>query len=279
MLHLRCVPSPLRSPAPLTPAVRSRENALFASEAEYRAAIDQCAAEGIKLEMTHIQIPESITLGLVDERDADIEQICRCIEAAGRAGLRGLNYNFLVGAAYARTEEYEESIGRGGSSYSQFDLDRYDNSPPELVDGVWSNGGAGVVSREEVYERAKYFLEGVIPTAEKWNVQMACHLNDPPAPVLRGVEQWNYPVFEGIRRFSELVDSPMHGFNFCCGTAAEGLANPGVELYEIVEHFGKRQQLFNIHFRNVKGGLHDFQEVWPDEGDVNVSAAALFCGV
>lgn len=60
------------------------------------------------------------------------------------------------------------------------------------------------------------------------------------------------------------------GFNFCCGTAAEGLENPGVELYEIVEHFGRRKQLFNIHFRNVKGGLHDFQEVWPDEGDVNM---------
>ena len=106
--------------------------------------------------------------------------------------------------------------------------------------------------------------------------------------MLRGVEQWNYPVFEGIKRFSELVDSPMHGFNFCCGTAAEGLENPGVELYEIVEHFGRRKQLFNIHFRSrcqirimpatrskcanrypaadVKGGLHDFQEVWPDEG-------------
>ena len=180
-------------------------------------------------------------------------------------------------------------------------MDRYDNSPPTLVDGTWSNGGAGVVSREEVYDRAKYFLEGVIPTAEKFNIQLACHLNDPPAPVLRGVEQWNYPVFEGIKRFSELVDSPMHGFNFCCGTAAEGLENPGVELYEIVEHFGRREQLFNIHFRSrslgnraklmaspymrasqrkfidrctcgpmlfadVKGGLHDFQEVWPDEG-------------
>jgi hypothetical protein len=47
----------------------------------------------------------------------------------------------------------------------------------------------GIVTREEVYDRAKYFLEGVIPTAEKFNVQMACHLNDPPAPVLRGVEQ------------------------------------------------------------------------------------------
>jgi mannonate dehydratase len=223
-----------------------RDNALYASEDEYRAAIAACAAEGITLEMTHIAIPESITLGL-DERDADIAQICRCIENAGRAGLRGLNYNFLVGAAYARTEEVAATVGRGGCSYSQFDFDRYDNSAPEMLDGKWSNGGAGIVSREEVYARAKYFLERVMPTAEEFNVQMACHLNDPPAPVLRGVEQWNFPVFEGIRRFSELVDSPMHGFNFCCGTAAEGLSNPGVELYEIVEHFGRRQQLFNIH--------------------------------
>jgi hypothetical protein len=38
---------------------------------------------------------ESITLGLPG-RDDDIQQVCRCIEAAGKAGLRGLNYNFLV---------------------------------------------------------------------------------------------------------------------------------------------------------------------------------------
>jgi len=25
-----------------------------------------------------------------------MQQVCRCIEAAGKAGLRGLNYNFLV---------------------------------------------------------------------------------------------------------------------------------------------------------------------------------------
>ena len=61
-----------------------------ADEATYRKAIDDCAAEGVSLEMTHIAIPESITLGLPG-RDDDIAQICRCIEAAGKAGLRGLN--------------------------------------------------------------------------------------------------------------------------------------------------------------------------------------------
>jgi mannonate dehydratase len=34
--------------------------------------------------------------------------------------------------------------------------------------------------------------------------------------VLRGVERWNWPVFEGLKAFSELSDSPMHGFNLCC---------------------------------------------------------------
>lgn len=116
------LPSPWRAD-PLTGPARTcpgRDDALYADEATYRAAIADCAAEGISLEMTHITIPESITLGIIDERDADIAQICRCIEAAGKAGLRGLNYNFLVGAAYARTDEHEETTGRGGSSYSQF---------------------------------------------------------------------------------------------------------------------------------------------------------------
>jgi len=113
-------------------------------------------------------------------------------------------------------------------------------------------------------------LKRIIPVAEEHKVQMACHLNDPPAPVLNGVGKWNWPVFEGLKRFSELVDSPYHGFNFCCGVAAEGLENPAEELPLIVQYFAERQKIFNIHFRNIRGGLHDFCETWPDEGDVNM---------
>ena len=41
-------------------------------------------------------------------------------------------------------------------------------------------------------------LDASVPVAEEYKVQMACHLNDPPAPVLKGVERWNYPVFDGL---------------------------------------------------------------------------------
>ena len=106
-------------------------------------------------------------------------------------------YNFCI-LPHQRTAP---TPGRGGVTYSSFDLAKFDNE---------TLSEAGVVSREEAFERAAYWLERVIPVAEQNKVQMACHLNDPPAPVLRGVERWNWPVMEGLKRFSELVDSPYH---------------------------------------------------------------------
>ena len=222
---------------------------------------EAAAAEGVELEMIHIPIADSIVRGLDPQRDRDLDEICGWIENAGEAGLRGLNYNFST-VSYQRTET---RYGRGRSAYSSFELAKYDNDEPHE---------SGPVGRDEMFARIACFLERVIPVAEEYGVQMASHLPDPPAPVLRGEERWNYPVFEGLKRFSELVDSPCHGFNFCCGVAAEGLEDPGKELPPIVEYFSQRKKIFNVHFRNIRGGLNDFVEVWPDEGDVDMHELA-----
>jgi mannonate dehydratase len=225
---------------------------------------EEAAAHGVELEMVHVKPVLNAAMAKDPERDREIETFCTYIENAGKAGLRGLNYNFCVlnaegvGGLVQRTGR---TPGRGGTTYSTFKLSEYDNS--RLYE-------AGVVSREEAFGRAAYFLERVIPVAEENKVQLACHLNDPPAPVLNGVEKWNWPVFEGMKRFSELVDSPYHGFNFCCGVAAEGLENPAEELPPIVKYFAEQKKIFNVHFRNIRGGLHDFCETWPDEGDVSM---------
>ena len=209
----------------------------------------EAAEAGVSLEMIHIGLPRSITLAQDPQRDTDIDAVCKMIENAAAAGLRGLNYNFCI-LNHQRTES---TLGRGGSSYSTFDLSKYDNE---------TLSEAGEVSREEAFDRIAYFLERVIPVAEANRVQMACHPNDPPAPILRGVERWNYPIFDGLKRFAEIVNSPYNGFNFCCGTVSEGLEDPSTEFYEILRYFGERKKLFNIHFRNIRGGLHNFQEVW-----------------
>ena len=78
---------------------------------------------------------------------------------------------------------------------------------------------------------------------------------------------------EGLKRFVRMHESRYHGLNFCQGTVSEMLQKPGEEIYDVVRYFGERNKIFNVHFRNIKGGLLDFVEVFPDEGDVDMLRA------
>ena len=78
----------------------------------------EAADEGLSLEMIHHDPARSITLAQDPQRDRDIEEYCKVIEAVGQAGLRGINYNFCV-LSHQRTPN---TPGRGGSSYSTFDI-------------------------------------------------------------------------------------------------------------------------------------------------------------
>jgi mannonate dehydratase len=74
---------------------------------------------------------------------------------------------------------------------------------------------------------------------------------------------------DGLKKFVSLQDSPYHGLNFCQGTVSEMLQDPGRQIFDVIRYFGTRKKIFNVHFRNIRGGRDDFQEVFPDEGDVN----------
>ena len=76
-------------------------------------------------------------------------------------------------------------------------------------------------------------------------------------------------MFEGMKRYVEAVESPYNGFLFCIGTVAEGLVDPGKEIFEIIRYLGERKKIFLIHYRNISGGLYDFVETYPDDGDMD----------
>jgi mannonate dehydratase len=61
--------------------------------------------------------------------------------------------------------------------------------------------------------------------------------------------------------------------NFCQGTICEGLENPGKEIFDVIRYFGTLQKIFNVHFRNIRGKFLNFQETYPDEGDVDMLQA------
>ncbi|MCC6628663.1 MAG: mannonate dehydratase [Chloroflexi bacterium] len=153
--------------------------------------------------------------------------------------------------------------GRGGVTYSHFNLAEWpDPSVAEF----------GPRSAEQVWEAITYFLERVVPVAEAARVRLACHPDDPGLPpglLLRGVDSVLGSV-EGLRRFITITPSPYHGLNFCQGTVAEMCQEPAREVLEAIRYFGERDKIFMVHFRNIRGRVLDFEEVYPDEGDVDM---------
>jgi len=110
-----------------------------------------------------------------------------------------------------------------------------------------------------------------VPVAEEHKVRLACHPHDPgvPAAGFRGVARVLGTV-EGMKRFVKIKASPYHGLNLCLGSTAEMLQHPATGIHEVIRYFGSRGKIFNIHFRNIRGHRDDFQEVFPDEGDMHM---------
>ncbi len=232
---------------------------------------EACEKYGISLDAYHLPLTSAgiervstpnIMLGKSPQRDREIEQIQQMISVAGKAGVKILNYNTTI-LPVLRTGRTVDP-GRGNASYSTWNYEEaIRRNEPKTI--------AGEVSVDQMFERITYLLDRIIPVAEEYKVQLANHIADPPTPVgYRGITRWNSPdVFEGIKRFAQLYDSPYHGFNLCLGSTAEGLKDPRTEILPIIKWVGDRKQIFNIHLRNIKGGWNNFQEVYPDNGDMD----------
>jgi mannonate dehydratase len=118
-------------------------------------------------------------------------------------------------------------------------------------------------------------VDRFIPICEQNKVRAACHPHDPGMPPegYQGVARVLGTV-EGLKKFVALRDSPYHGLNFCIGTVAEMLQDPATEIHDVIRYFGEKKKIFNVHFRNLRGKRDDFQEVYLDEGDMDMVAVA-----
>lgn len=227
---------------------------------------------GLILDMVQLPLPSSgiernhtspgIVLGKPGERDREIDGLCRIIEALAEAEIPAAKYNFNV-LGIPRTES---ETGRGGQKLSTWRADKATNADTLTI--------AGTVSADDFWERITYFLERVVPVATSNKVRLACHPHDPATPPgFRGFEKRVLSDAEGLMKFVQIAESPYHGLNFCQGTIAESMENPRAEIGEVIRWFGKRKKIFNVHFRNIKGGRFSFTEEFPDNGDMDMPAA------
>ena len=245
---------------------------LYATVDELKQARDIAERNGMKIEiLTPPNLSSSnidrernpaIMLGESPQRDRDIEAVQTMIRNCAAAGIPGIKYNMSI-LGVLRTGRIQ---GRGDVTYSHFKLSEVKPDPPMTR--------AGRVDEDRYWERITYFLERVIPVAEEYKVRMACHPNDSMTPP-EGYQGINavLSTVEGLKKLISIKESPYHGLNFCQGTLAEMLQDPGKEIYDAIRYFGERKKIFMVHFRNITGNRQEFAEVFPDEGVVNMAEA------
>ena len=191
-------------------------------------------------------------------RDAEIEKVKQSIVAAGQVGLPVIEYNFY---AHRAMEGYFEQTGRGGAGLTGADFDRMKDLPPLAEEGAHT--------LDEMWANITYFLRAVVPVAEKANVRLALHPNDPPFPMSRGSQQIMATV-AGWKHLIAIVDSPANGITFDCGVTRE----MGEDPVEVCRYFGSRDRINHVHYRNphVIKPYVKYDEGFIDEGDVNMFA-------
>src|SRR5258706_1403689 len=246
------------------------------TEESLRRVMEPWKAMEVSVSNLMINLSPNVIYGK-DGRDADIEKISASLQAAGKVGLRVVEYNFY---AHRAMEGYFEEIdtARGNSGWTSFDYERVMNGTdryqrPEDKGLKFKDlpplANEGAHNLDEMWANITYFLKAVIPVAEKSNVRMALHPNDPPAPISRGSQQIMATV-AGWKKLISIVNSPSNGITFDCGVTRE----MGEDPIEVCRYFATRDRINHVHFRNVRviKPYERYTEVWIDEGMNNMFA-------
>ena len=130
-------------------------------------------------------------------------------------------------------------------------------------------GSVGTVTPEQLWARVEDFLNEVIPVAEEAGVRLAAHPDDPPMPTIRGTARLVYQP-DYYQRLLDIKPSRSNALEFCIVTLAEMTEG---DIYEVIDRYSRQDAIGYIHFRNVRGKVPHYHEVFVDEGDVDMIRA------
>lgn len=225
-----------------------------------KAVKDAWEAEGLKL--TVVEGPPSLgtktKLGLPG-RDEEIENFITFIRNIAQLGIQTVCYNWMPVINWARTDKARPD--RGGALVMGFDVDAIEGAPITEY---------GTLTQDLMWENLKYFLNAVIPEAEKSGVYLSMHPDDPPVDNIRGIPR----IMTSVAAFKRMLDLYPSAFNTLTwdGTFGEmGDEHHPEDLESALKYFTGRKAVSFVHFRNVRGYRNHFHETFVDDGQMDMA--------
>jgi len=221
-----------------------------------RTTQERLGRYGIKIHSALLDTYRSLKIQLGQPgRDEDIEKFQTFLRDLGRVGVFSAGIDFHPANTYT-TQMIESARGYEVREFSVDDFRQKVEKPrferSYSADDIWAN--------------YTYFIKAVLPVAEKANVRLGLHPDDPPITPMNGVAKI-FTHYDGIKRADEIAGhSPYWGLTFCVGTWSEGGTYMGKDVFGMIRDFGTRGKIFAVHFRNVSSPLPTFHETFPDDG-------------
>lgn len=233
-------------------------HAEFGADAPYesiRAAQERLGRFGLKIYVGVMDAYRSLKIQLAQPgRDQEIERFQTFLQDLGRLAVPAAKIDFHPANTYT-TSMIVTSRGYTSREFSQEDFRRIESQAFERE-----------YPAEEIWANYAYFIRAVLPVAEKADVRLALHPDDPPLAMMNGVAK----VFvndDGCRRAEQIAGGSRHfGLMFCVGTWAEGGDQMGKDIWGMIQDFGGRGKIVGVHFRNVSSPLPRFHETFLDDG-------------
>ena len=231
-------------------------------------------AAGLQLAgIESVNIHDAIKIGSPD-REQYIENYITTLERLGQAGIHMVCYNFMPVFDWTRTELARmRPDGSTVLAYNQAAVDAID--PAKMFESIAGDMNGTVMpgwepermahvkelfemykdmDDEKLFANLKYFLERIMPTCDKYNINMAIHPDDPAWSVF-GLPRIIINK-QNILRMMKMVDNPHNGVTFCSGSYGTNLEN---DLPDMIRSLKGR--IHFAHVRNLKfNSPTDFEE-------------------
>ena len=243
-------------------------------EEEIAAIAKQLEPYGFNMDVVEsLNVHDDIKIGL-PSRDKYIENYITSMRSLAKYGVKVICYNFMPVFDWTRTNLFYEL--EDGSTAMYYEKDKIQDDPKQMVDYILNNLDGMTfpgwepermaqldrlfeaykgVTKDQLWDNLKYFLEALMPICRELDIKMAIHPDDPPWDIF-GLPRLIVDE-AAVAKVLSMVDNPYNCLTLCSGSLG---ASPKNNVADIVRKHHKR--IAFAHIRNVRHFPNgDFVEV------------------